>query len=54
MPLPIPRWVISSPNHMSRIVPEVSVTMITKIGKNEKSSTIGVPALAPKERNRNT
>ena len=23
MPLPIPRWVISSPNHMSRIVPAV-------------------------------
>ena len=29
MPLPIPRWVISSPSHMSRTQPAVSVVTIT-------------------------
>ena len=31
MPLPIPRFVICSPIHMSRIVPVVSVTMMSTI-----------------------
>ena len=29
MPLPMPRFVISSPMHMSSVVPAVSVTMIS-------------------------
>jgi hypothetical protein len=28
MPLPTPRWVISSPSHITRVVPAVSVTTI--------------------------
>ena len=30
MPLPMPRWVISSPSHMTRAVPTVSVSTIRK------------------------
>jgi hypothetical protein len=30
MPLPMPRWVISSPIHISRIVPAVSDTTMRK------------------------
>ena len=34
IPLPIPRWVISSPNHISRTVPAVSARTITNTWTN--------------------
>jgi hypothetical protein len=39
MPLPIPRWVISSPSHMSRTQPAVRVITITKTRPKVKFST---------------
>ena len=36
MPLPMPRWVISSPNHITSTQPAVSVTTITKTSPNVK------------------
>ena len=48
MPLPMPRWVISSPIHISRIVPAVSDTTIRKTWGVSSFEMIGVPAEAPK------
>ncbi len=43
MPLPMPRWVISSPIHIRRIVPAVSdVTMMNTCARS-KSGMIGEP-----------
>ena len=53
MPLPMPRWVISSPSHISRTQPAVSVITITKTRPNVKSSTTSALPLE-KVRNRNT
>ena len=53
MPLPIPRWVISSPNHMSSTQPAVSVMTITKTRPNVKFSTTSALPLE-KVRKRNT
>ena len=44
MPLPIPRWVVSSPIHMMRTVPATSVpiTSSTRLsGKPGSSTTLG-------------
>ena len=46
MPLPMPRFVMSSPIHMSRTVPAVSETMISTSSPEPASS-------APWLRNRN-
>jgi hypothetical protein len=53
MPLPIPRWVISSPSHISSTQPAVSVITITKTRPNVKLSTTFVPLLE-NVRNRKT
>ena len=45
MPLPIPRFVISSPIHMSSVVPAVSVTTIRTIRPSVRVER----ALAPEE-----
>ena len=47
MPLPMPRWLISSPIHMSRAMPAVRVktTMITRNGVN--SGRTSMPRLLP-------
>ena len=41
MPLPMPRWLMSSPIHISRAVPAVSVstTMITRNGETSGSTS---------------
>ena len=54
MPLPMPRWVISSPIHISSTQPAVrqSTTRITV--PSVKSSNTGEPALLPCERKRKT
>ena len=54
MPLPIPRWVISSPIHMSRTVPAVSETTIRKTLASVKFEINGAPACFSKLRNRKT
>ena len=54
MPLPIPRWVISSPIHMSSTVPAVRHTTMRKTRPKVKFLTTSWPASWPKERNRNT
>ena len=43
MPLPIPRWVISSPSHISSTQPAVSVITITKTRPKVKFLTTSVP-----------
>ena len=43
MPLPMPRWVISSPIHMSSTVPAVSEMTIRKTCGASKSGITGVP-----------
>ena len=53
MPLPMPRWVISSPNHISSTQPAVSVMTITKTRPKVKSSTTAEPA-GERLRKRNT
>ena len=50
----MPRWVISSPIHISRIVPAVSEMTIRKTCGASNGSMSGVPALAPNERKRKT
>ena len=40
MPLPMPRWVISSPSHMISTVPAVSETTITKTEPKPKFRTM--------------
>ena len=54
IPLPIPRWVISSPNHISMIVPAVSARTITSTCMNVKPLTMFAFALRAKVLNRNT
>ena len=39
-PLPIPRSVISSPSHMARIVPAVSVTIWVHVSRLAKSKSL--------------
>ena len=53
MPLPMPRWVISSPSHMSSTQPAVSVITITKTRPKVKFSTTSALPLE-KVRKRNT
>ena len=54
MPLPIPRWVISSPIHISRMQPAVRQITIRKMWGALKSRTTDSPALACSVWNRNT
>ena len=54
MPLPMPRWVISSPIHISSTQPAVRQTTIRMIPPGEKLSITGAPAELPCERNRKT
>ena len=52
MPLPIPRWVMSSPSHMSRTQPAVSVVTITKtLPKVKLSTTSALPEEKLRKRN---
>ena len=51
IPLPIPFSVISSPNHMTNIVPAVSVTMVENLKKNPGVATTGVPLAFKLSRN---
>ncbi len=45
IPLPIPRWVMSSPSHMMKAVPAVSVnTMNTTRGAVKWGTMFGAPA----------
>ena len=53
MPFPMPRWVMSSPNHISSTQPAVSVVMITKTRPKVKFSTTSAPPVE-KLRKRNT
>src|SRR3989338_7648304 len=43
IPLPMPRSVICSPNHMIKAVPEVRVTIVIKRKRQPGSSTIASP-----------
>ena len=54
IPLPMPRWVISSPIHISSTQPAVRQTTIRITVASEKSSNSGAPALLPCERKRKT
>ena len=55
MPLPMPRWVMSSPIHMSSTVPAVSESTIRKTcGDVEAVGMIGAPALGAKLLKRKT
>ena len=54
IPLPIPRWVISSPIHISRTVPAVSEITIRKTLARLKLRDQRAPACFSKLRNRNT
>ena len=54
MPLPMPRWVMSSPIHMTSTQPVVSARTIMKTRGAVKSSMIGWPALAVKDLKRKT
>ena len=53
MPLPMPRWVISSPIHMTRIEPAVRHSTTRMTVPALKVSNTGVPPAEPCERNRN-
>ena len=53
IPLPMPRWVISSPNHISRTQPAVRVMTITNTRPKVKFSTTSALPLE-KVRNRKT
>ena len=53
MPLPMPRWVISSPNHISNTQPAVRVVTITNTRPKLKLSTTSGPPV-DKLRKRNT
>ena len=50
----MPRWVISSPSHISSTQPAVRVITITKTRPKVKLSTTSVPSLPAKVRNRKT
>ena len=54
MPLPMPRWVISSPSHMTSTQPAVRHMTMRKTLAAPKSSNSGSPAEAVKERKRKT
>ena len=54
MPLPMPRWVISSPIHISSTQPAVRQTTIRKTCGASKCVTTDSPAFACSEWNRNT
>ena len=54
IPLPIPRWVISSPIHISSTQPAVSEITIRKTLNSVKLEISVVPAVFSKLRNRNT
>ena len=53
MPLPMPRWVISSPIHMSSTVPAVRQSTIRNTWGTSNCGMIGAPPLC-EERNRKT
>ena len=54
IPLPIPRWVISSPSHISSVVPAVRQITIRKTLGPVSSPTTLVPAWFWNERKRKT
>ena len=54
IPLPRPRWVISSPSHITKTVPVVKASTITKTPPKVKFFTIDVFALPANCLNRNT
>ena len=54
IPLPTPRWVISSPSHISSTVPAVSEITITNTFGKVRSPTTLSPALFWKLSNRKT
>ncbi len=54
MPLPMPRWVISSPSHIRSTVPAVSEMTIRKTLPKVSVPTTLVPAAFWKERKRKT
>ena len=54
IPLPIPRWVISSPSHISRVQPAVRQITISIIFGKVRWPTTLAPASLPKERKRKT
>ena len=54
MPLPMPRWVISSPIHISSTQPAVRQTTIRMTPPGVKLSITFAPALLPCERKRKT
>ncbi len=54
IPLPIPRWVISSPIHISRTVPAVSEITIRNTLARLKFGITLTPADCSKLRNRKT
>ncbi len=54
MPLPIPRWVISSPSHISKVQPAVRQITIRKSFGAVSSPTTLAPDSLPIERKRKT
>ncbi len=54
IPFPIPRWVISSPSHIRRVVPAVSAITIRNTFAKVSVPTTLVPAWFWKDWNRNT
>ena len=47
MPLPMPRWVMSSPSHISSDVPAVSVSTTTITRKGVKPGSTSRPVVLP-------
>ena len=54
IPFPIPRWVMSSPNHISSVVPAVSEMTIRKTLPKVSWPTTLVPACVWNDWNRKT
>ncbi len=54
MPLPMPRWVMSSPIHIKSTQPAVRQIAIRKMWGASNFEMTDSPALAWSERNRNT
>ena len=55
IPLPMPRWVISSPNHISSTQPAVSeITISISSGKVSSPPTTTLSPLPPKDSKRKT
>ena len=48
MPLPMPRWVISSPTHISSVAPAVRVTMISTTLRIETLISAPLPPEPPR------